>query len=353
LVVDLAENGKEGIRKLEESDYDAVLTDVQMTEMNGLEATQYIRTELKKDKLPIIGVTAYALKGDKEKCLESGMSDYVTKPLDVRQLFTVLEKWIPSKKRVDGKLIPERMNPKNKVNQRPIKNIPGIDARMFLEKTGTDLHFLKKVLKQFEQENRDVSKNVRDALDRKDFEAAHQLIHTVKGVAGNINAEKLHIAAKELEGKMRERETDTLDSYLDHFEEELELVLDTCRNFVGSEETSQTGSKKKSENKVPFDPSRVIPLLKELNALLLKNSLEAEDCLASVKDCLSGSRYQKEIESVEDHLDLFDFKGARSSLSFNFRILSPSSFCWSRHNFSSNWFFTLAFTMVGLMGFVM
>ncbi|MEW6593655.1 MAG: response regulator [Thermodesulfobacteriota bacterium] len=74
--------------------YHAVLMDVQMPEMDGFVATRSIRTMADQRELPIIAMTAHAMKGDKEKCLEAGMNDYIHKPLDFDLLFTTLRKWI-------------------------------------------------------------------------------------------------------------------------------------------------------------------------------------------------------------------------------------------------------------------
>jgi CheY-like chemotaxis protein len=89
------ENGKDGIRVLKENpDADIVLMDMMMPEMDGLEAMQEIRKMPEFEDLPIISLTAKAMKGDREKCLASGASDYVTKPVDEEHLLTVMYGWM-------------------------------------------------------------------------------------------------------------------------------------------------------------------------------------------------------------------------------------------------------------------
>lgn len=89
---DVASDGRQAVQKFQDADYDAVLMDVQMPEMNGFEATKSIRTlETNGNKIPIIGMTAHALKGDKERCLESGMNDYICKPFSSSELKSKLE----------------------------------------------------------------------------------------------------------------------------------------------------------------------------------------------------------------------------------------------------------------------
>jgi CheY-like chemotaxis protein len=93
---DAVANGKEAVDALEKIPYDLVLMDVQMPEMDGFEATGFIRAKEKNTTthIPIIAMTAYAMEGDQERCLEAGMDDYVPKPIRPKQLFEVLDRWI-------------------------------------------------------------------------------------------------------------------------------------------------------------------------------------------------------------------------------------------------------------------
>ncbi len=94
--LDIADNGLKALEMLETSEYDIVLMDVQMPVMDGYEATQKIRQQSKWKHLPVIAMTAHAMEGDKEKCLQAGMNDYLTKPIDDEILSAALIKWIKS-----------------------------------------------------------------------------------------------------------------------------------------------------------------------------------------------------------------------------------------------------------------
>jgi two-component system sensor histidine kinase/response regulator len=97
--VTVADNGKEAVEKLKSApdDVDLIFMDVQMPVMDGLEATRRIR-ELGFGELPIVAMTANAMKGDRELCIEAGMNDYVTKPIRRELVFEMIEKWVFEKR---------------------------------------------------------------------------------------------------------------------------------------------------------------------------------------------------------------------------------------------------------------
>ena len=97
--VEVANNGREAVEKFSKSpeDFDLIFMDVQMPEMDGMEATQTIRNK-GFDTIPIVAMTAHAMKGDREKCLEAGMDDYTTKPIKREIVFGILEKWVFNRK---------------------------------------------------------------------------------------------------------------------------------------------------------------------------------------------------------------------------------------------------------------
>ncbi|MFC1850637.1 two-component regulator propeller domain-containing protein [candidate division CSSED10-310 bacterium] len=96
--VDVANNGEVAVETIGTSKYDAILMDIQMPVMDGFEATRLIREKTQYKDLPIIAMTAHAMKGDQENCFEAGMNDYVTKPIDPEQLFSKLAQWIRSER---------------------------------------------------------------------------------------------------------------------------------------------------------------------------------------------------------------------------------------------------------------
>jgi CheY-like chemotaxis protein len=101
VIVEIGRNGFEAISKLDSTpDIDLVLMDVMMPGMDGLEATRQIRTDARFRKLPIIAITAKAMKNDQEECLAAGASDYLAKPIDLDRLYSLLRVWMPKMERM-------------------------------------------------------------------------------------------------------------------------------------------------------------------------------------------------------------------------------------------------------------
>ena len=100
--VQVARNGVEALRKLEEDPdgIDLVLMDIMMPEMDGFTATREIRKNPRWEKLPVIAITAKAMKEDQEKCLAAGANDYLAKPIELERLFSLLRVWMPKVERI-------------------------------------------------------------------------------------------------------------------------------------------------------------------------------------------------------------------------------------------------------------
>lgn len=149
LKIDIASNGFEAIQKTEKIDYDVILMDIQLPEMDGMDTTNIIREKEKKRKkrVPIIAVTAHALKGDKEKFMENGMDGYVTKPIDVKLLSEALEKVLNEKSYVkkenDLKEVYAFWNPEKK-EEKPKSDISAADRKTIVHQMEKIREFINK-----------------------------------------------------------------------------------------------------------------------------------------------------------------------------------------------------------------
>ncbi|MCP4702229.1 MAG: PAS domain S-box protein [Gammaproteobacteria bacterium] len=188
--VTVAGNGKEALAELaKHGAFDAVLMDIQMPEMDGYEAARLIRKNPRYEKLPVIAMTANALKGDKEKCLAAGMNDYVAKPIDVEQLFAVLGKWIKPGKRTPAP-------PRAKIEEAPESGLPdklaGITVSAGLARLGGNKCLFKKLLMDFRRDNADAVQTIREVMGKEEQAPALHLAHTLKGLATNLSMQRRH-----------------------------------------------------------------------------------------------------------------------------------------------------------------
>jgi CheY-like chemotaxis protein len=188
------------------NEYDAVLMDVQMPVMDGYTATREIRN-LKSEirNVPIIAMTAHAMAGDEDKSLQAGMNGHVTKPIDPDQLFATLQKWIkPGEKRTATQKPVVSIEPS--VEDKVIsaedglpESLPGFDLADGLKRLQGNKKLYRKLLLSFATDYCGAANDIRIALDAKDFEHTHSLVHNLKGLAGNLAATDLQASAVNLE----------------------------------------------------------------------------------------------------------------------------------------------------------
>ena len=187
IVVTTANNGLEALACLEREQFDAVLMDCQMPVMDGFEATRRLRADRRFADLPVIALTAGVQARDRELCFASGMSDHLSKPLDVNLLYATLGKWMHATPNMAGGV------------PRTLPDLPGLDLVAALGRLNGNTALFSQLLKRFHEDQGDVLSRLRQALDSKDLETARRDAHTLKGLAGNLGANTLQSTAQVLE----------------------------------------------------------------------------------------------------------------------------------------------------------
>ena len=214
--VEIACNGQEAVQKLmqhlpgsKETTFDAVLMDCQMPVMDGYESTWKIRSNPLFANLPIIAMTANAMTGDRERCLASGMSDYITKPINPQQLYAKLAEWIKSKQ-VDKpiKVNEQELNKNNAVDLDDLPEIEGIDMDEALLRVGGNKKLYKKLLLKFSENNS--AENIRLALSSGNLDEVKLFVHGLKGTAANLGMTFMKDAAHALEEKISQQQQDAI-----------------------------------------------------------------------------------------------------------------------------------------------
>jgi len=200
-------NGEEAVKTLETIPYDFIFMDCQMPVMDGFEATKAIRdpnSAVKNHNVPIIAMTANAMKGDREKCLAVGMNDYVSKPVSPGKLATVLDKWLKSGYRANKDEKQEDKEDKDSNHQKALDGKMKIfDRAILLDRLMDDEELLADVIKGFLSDTPALIMELTDAVEAGDTQGARQAAHTLKGSASNVSAIVLMEAAKTAETAAR------------------------------------------------------------------------------------------------------------------------------------------------------
>ncbi|MEO5334362.1 MAG: response regulator [Magnetococcus sp. YQC-5] len=320
LIVEMAEEGQEGVLKALESNFDIVFMDIQMPKMDGYTATRKIREVAHLQELPIIAMTAHAMAGDREKSLAAGMNDHVSKPIDKKQLFTVLTRWIEPQR---VKIPPIEILSNNQASTCEISHalpriMPGIEISSAMERINNNHKLLRSLLLEFHRDFSSAGEVIRKLLHDKrqdDLASAQLLAHSIKGMAGNFSAKSLSAAAAKLERGIKQQERETWPMLLEDFETCLNEVMESIATLQNmTEVTPLVGDANHLSD--PVDQTAVIPLLKQLSRYLHDVNFEAVDIFEQLKPLLAGadSSAMDELNRLDLHMDRLDFNLALVSL---------------------------------------
>ncbi|WP_345867310.1 CHASE domain-containing protein [Shewanella algae] len=239
--VETANSGELAIRKLQENPlhYDAILMDVQMPMMDGLETTRYIRQTLKLESIPIIALTAGALVEERKRALESGMNDFLTKPISPTQLISVLRAQV-SQYRGENIEVEEIDLPILQEEDWPV--IDGLDIKQAKELLMNNKELFFNTLKHLLEDNEnlilDDSFDMTHLADAQIRQSLASQAHKLRSSAGMIGAQRLHHLASKAENILRERESESEQAIL-ALSSELEQLKNASKDAIVEWETSE------------------------------------------------------------------------------------------------------------------
>ncbi len=209
--VDLAEGGEVAIQKLSRNDYDMVLMDVQMPVMDGFEATRIIRdrdSSVRDHQIPIIAITANAMKGDREKCLAAKMDDYISKPVDQKKLVELIQRYFKGRE--------FEMPEKEKGD--PTTGADAVGKTPAPDRFGGDEELYRRFLQRFCDEFPPQVEEMKKAQESGNSESIAQIGHQMKGRAALFEANDLRDCAAELEKAGKDKDMAAAEHWISKLE---------------------------------------------------------------------------------------------------------------------------------------
>jgi len=299
--VTVANHGREGLDMLtaRPGHFDGVLMDVQMPVMDGYTATREIRKDDRFERLPVIAMTANAMAGDRDKALAAGMNDHVAKPIDVVELFAALGRWIevPAARRGEAQL----RSGEAVTADEDLPEMPGIDAEAGVARVGGRISVYRKILDKFRQTQSDAPARIRAALEAGDRATAQREAHTLKGVAGNIGADGVQVAAKTVEGLVNNgADCEAALTALEH----------TLAALLAALPAPADSTADQPEGFAAISATELSARLDRLQALLEDNDADAVDLVDEIASRIDDGASRERMKTIGRHVDDFEFDAA-------------------------------------------
>jgi PAS domain S-box-containing protein len=308
--VRIANHGGEAVSILTDGDelppFDVVFMDLQMPEMDGFTATKLIRGQQRLKDLPIIAMTAHALVEDRQRCLDAGMNDHVTKPIDPDALLATLLRWAkPRQLPATG----TEVIPAKRVVEMMLPQIEGVDLEDGLKRVAGNRRLYRDLLLQFASKQADAPAQVSAAIQCGDGKLAERVAHTVKGVAGNLGLTHVATAAGKLEKALRHG--DALEPTLfEEFTEVLNHQVQAIRQTL----QGMPDQPSIEESHEDFNPEAASVAIRRLRNLLESSDGDATEAFLAVEQTLAGTVARSRLDALSTAISEFDFETALKSL---------------------------------------
>ena len=315
LVVSIANNGREAVEMAQEQEFDLILMDIQMPEMDGLEATAQLRAMEQFKELPILAMTAHAMADDRQKSLDQGMNDHVTKPIDPPELFAALVRWISAENRE----LPEGLD-KGEASETAQseadpeflpESLPGIDMNAGLYRVAGNRKLYRELLCKLHDSYSDAYEVLGGLLEKQELHEAQILAHTVKGVAGNVGATGLQAAAAAVEAPLKAGES-VDEAVLEEFGAKLALVMQVLEPLARTQHVAQAEVAETGAAGTPEQRKELLELL-EPQVKARKPKL-CEPVLQEMAGLAWPQQQQAAVKELQRLIKKYKFKDAMSVL---------------------------------------
>jgi CheY-like chemotaxis protein len=310
--VNLVGNGKEAIKAIENAaePYDAVLMDLQMPIMDGVDAARVIRSDLAQDSLPIIATTANIEERERQLCLEVGVSDYLPKPFHIHELYGVLIRWLKPVERTPEAAGESRKEPPAANDAVLPDSADGLDIEAGLAKVGHNRALLAELLVEFANTNMGLGQEADVAAAAGDFERVRFIAHGIRSTAGTIGAGALSDAATAVEREIVDG-GDGLPALLKLFLTELEGVVSA---ILAADIAPRSSPVQPDTRAGDFDREKAARHIEVLLDMLDSQDLAAQQEFNKLAGMLGGRGHDKTLRELAKNLEALDFSNARQIL---------------------------------------
>ncbi|WP_081859044.1 hybrid sensor histidine kinase/response regulator [Desulfohalovibrio reitneri] len=225
-------NGRTALSHLARADYDLVLMDIQLPDIDGMEVTRRIRggeQGVRNPHIPIIAMTAHALRGDRQRFLESGMDDYVSKPMNLGEVLATMSRVLRGR----GEDAPSR----EEVDSGDHGTEEVMDREWLERMRRSRAGFLRRMFDVFQREEPARLEEIREAAEREDFNRLSYLAHSLKGAATTLGAMSVGESAKRLDLAAREHDRRAVTDNLATLERDMDNLLNFMREYLAEEKS--------------------------------------------------------------------------------------------------------------------
>ena len=307
-IVTVANHGGEAVKLLTDGNqapaFDVVFMDLQMPEMDGFTATRLLRKIPRLHQLPIIAMTAHALVEERQRCLDAGMSDHVSKPIDPDHLLSTLVRW--AKPRPQPALDSQAsLSPIKASDEVVLPEIAGITLADGLKRVAGNKRLYRDLLRQFAAKQGDAAAQISTALQQGDHALAERIAHTVKGVAGNIGITEVQSVAQKLENAFRDGEINVSPLLV-----EFATVMGTQVHAIEEALFASAAARMEEVWASPFNKEATAGAIVQLRSLLQASDGDAEDSFRTLREALAGAIERPYLDDLNASISDFDFDAA-------------------------------------------
>ncbi|MFN4237469.1 MAG: ATP-binding protein [Vogesella sp.] len=275
--------------------FDAVLMDIQMPRLDGLQATRRIREQHSASSLPVIAMTAHAMESERQRSLDAGMNDHLSKPIIPETLVATLLRWVQPASRQGAKRMEATVPPIE------LPQLPGIDLPAALQQLGGKQSLLLKLLLRMRQDYSDAALQIQAELDAGNDAEAMRLAHSLKGVAATLHISQLQKAAAAIEASLAANDRQGADLLMPAL---LRAMEETNASLALLDDGSAA---------VPSASSLPITALQELDRLLSERNIRAKRVYAGIAEQLAAHDAAANLRLAQA-LEQLDFISARHQL---------------------------------------